>query len=940
MSHQEPYNSDGEVYLPGGSGLYITTTKNGKPAFGRKKKGRLLEDHGFDILGQAFGIPSRIDFEREAEREVRRRKTFMVRSPTPRTSREKSTTAHDFYKHGSYVLPMNKSLPSAFPFTSTRIHRETESRPSCSSHGKESETKDANLAPMSSHPPAIPSPSSPHMWEFGNTMAVSPNNGFPTTSSTKPQEYAVQNPVPGSFPRPWPTLASVPHHLQSPIHSASQPVASPPFFHHIQMMPQYQEVRNPVCPTPGSLFTPVPPHQSLLVTTPLPTTQPRDGLSTVALKGSLPLRYSPSEVRKCEEHYKASRKSTLQGTDKYESNGKERRGNKRDIGKHIQHIHVCAGCGRIRSRRYHSEHPLKRGQIPERDYCARCQHEAALVENDDTDNTDDDNTDINVDMSCTNCSITRNTKKASGATKQKSSGISSSSSILTASTIVEDHTIRPPSIPSTGESNADDFALARGSKIGQIGGRCSSLYAGETVQAVDDTPLSKSCTPKEDKEASLKEYIHVKSPNSAANVGREDPKRAASKIRLKDVLRNTYANDTCISSEAPSPEGHSGFAHLPSGLVSEVRPRAPLQSVSNHSGVASPCHDIHNEIAMPTDEDYYYRGTSDRTREPKARYYIDHNDNSRDKQTTNEAYGSVREYKAPYESTVNYRMYEPQARACTTHGLSQQGRSHRRRVRRHQYGGWTYNYEHGKRPTDDTAELKTLHEPECVSGWDLPPTPTELPRPYQTTDPYLVSESWNAYHTGEEEPGQGFEWTAEEDLLSAAKFFDGMTNPIYGFDATPPDCMTHTEISVESYYSCTGADGSVIPPAAYELYETSELGSTGNEGSRRKTLEFSSKVDRDKKMAKRIDSGTPSTYRNRQKPGERQSEPSPKRREKTYYSDRRVSSSSLHLSSPDPASSTIAHTGHSLEGLRPDLNDHSNLAVGGKRKSIRQLLKL
>lgn len=93
-------------------------------------------------------------------------------------------------------------------------------------------------------------------------------------------------------------------------------------------------------------------------------------------------------------------------------------------------------------------------------------------------------------------------------------------------------------------------------------------------------------------------------------------------------------------------------------------------------------------------------------------------------------------------------------------------------------------------------------------------------------------------------------------------------------------------------------------------------------------------------MAKRIDSGTPSTYRNRQKPGERQSEPSPKRREKTYYSDRRVSSSSLHLSSPDPASSTIAHTGHSLEGLRPDLNDHSNLAVGGKRKSIRQLLKL
>lgn len=38
----------------------------------------------------------------------------------------------------------------------------------------------------------------------------------------------------------------------------------------------------------------------------------------------------------------------------------------------IIHIHVCAGCGKTRSKGYHMTHPVKGGEAPEPDYCRRC----------------------------------------------------------------------------------------------------------------------------------------------------------------------------------------------------------------------------------------------------------------------------------------------------------------------------------------------------------------------------------------------------------------------------------------------------------------------------------------------------------------------------------------------------------------------------------------
>ncbi|KAI1206401.1 uncharacterized protein F4807DRAFT_438886 [Annulohypoxylon truncatum] len=806
------------------------------------------------------------------------------------------------------------------------------------------------------------------MWDFGSSMAMSPNRGFPMTSTANPQAFALQLPTASSFSQSQPIVVPSPHYVQAPIHPLSHSIATPLFHHHSQAISPCREVRPPIYPIAGPLITQAPPPPSLLAAMPLSAKQPRDDSRTAALNSSLPLRYSPSEAKMCEEHYIATRKATTKGTDKQgDRKTKKMKGAGRDIGKHIQHVHFCAGCGRVRSKRYQKEHPLKRGQIPDRDYCTKCQREAVLAESDDADDTDvnvshnETRADIleadhrvqnateyhqtptvTTNVSCTDCSKERYGKKACGSRKKNKSGcFSSSSSILTDSTVAEGYTMLPPSVSSAGESDVGVTASARGPKTGQHKCRRSKSLVGETAQKVDSSvpPLSPDAS-RENKEAILNNDTRMENSNPAANTEGDEP--------------NIYANSACAPSKTPF-ENHSRFSQQPSPeVLPKTRPKISPQSVSDRPEVTPLYYDGHDEMNTSMYTDHYHRSIDRETQAPQATYSDDHYRNSRNKQPTNGFCKSVHEYNHPCESMKNSHVYEPQARAYATpryeqpaveSEVSQRERSHRRRVRRHQDGGRAYRHEHGEGHMENAMGPETPCDPDYVSGWDLPPTPIDLSHAYQTTDPYFMGETWDANQGGEEELGQGYEFMAEEDLISAAKFFDDMTGPFCdsGTSSFPmPKSMTRTEISIESCYSRRGADGSTLPPAAYELYESSELDSTADkEESQAKTLEFSSKVDRDEKTARRTGSGASSTYYHRQKPRERQSESSLKLREENpCYSDERETGSSLDLSPRDPASSTIAHTGHSLEGLLPDLSDHAKLAVIGKRRRVRQLLGL
>lgn len=39
--------------------------------------------------------------------------------------------------------------------------------------------------------------------------------------------------------------------------------------------------------------------------------------------------------------------------------------------------HLCAHCGRLRSRKYHHEHPIKEGETPAAGFCRKCQKDAS-----------------------------------------------------------------------------------------------------------------------------------------------------------------------------------------------------------------------------------------------------------------------------------------------------------------------------------------------------------------------------------------------------------------------------------------------------------------------------------------------------------------------------------------------------------------------------------
>ncbi len=47
--------------------------------------------------------------------------------------------------------------------------------------------------------------------------------------------------------------------------------------------------------------------------------------------------------------------------------------------------HVCGDCGRIRSRKYHHENPIKPGETPAIDFCRKCQRDASVTSSDHSD---------------------------------------------------------------------------------------------------------------------------------------------------------------------------------------------------------------------------------------------------------------------------------------------------------------------------------------------------------------------------------------------------------------------------------------------------------------------------------------------------------------------------------------------------------------------------
>ncbi|KAI1814608.1 hypothetical protein GGS20DRAFT_585313 [Poronia punctata] len=379
-------------FLPGGNDVYVTHTREGRPALARGKSEILRKDFGFDILGQTFGIPSRRAYEQQERRpsirrnsSIKSQSTGVITAPTtPRRGRSRNRADENNLE----TLEKEIDLPAACCKPGSIWSCSTPVPPALRKGVRDgSSVPCQNPVARGSHPPFpqprtfVPPPPPPppppafvgwqnHGVLYGNgtSLPTSYPNTAPGTAHTpaNPPPFASSTGVPAGIQQ-W----GHPLH-QGPPQYSNRPVAVP-----IQPVPNTHLFNNPAHPYPSIPFNIPPTHGGDTCNIPPPPPPPPPQVWPKAQpmvtghvipipNGTDQARGPHREAREVErsEH----RKPTLRKSDADVD--------MEDIGKRIRHVHICAGCGRKRSRGYQRDNPLKRGEIPVIAYCHSCVHQA------------------------------------------------------------------------------------------------------------------------------------------------------------------------------------------------------------------------------------------------------------------------------------------------------------------------------------------------------------------------------------------------------------------------------------------------------------------------------------------------------------------------------------------------------------------------------------
>ncbi|KAK7757772.1 oligosaccharyl transferase stt3 subunit [Diatrype stigma] len=382
--------SDNGLYLPSGSNVFITKTKSGKPAFARKKKNDLLQDYGFDIFGQSFGIPSRTDLERQARqsrhtRHVSQSSGVITAPPTPRRLPEKALLPDDESESEPEEMPITARKPmynDARPPTPLRgILKSPRNKAVVGAYdGSSNYGMGSSSSPFTgSQPrPPTPMPFQHSHYGMGNTAEMAsgpvyhqypqgsishmPGHHPPGAYYNGPPNWVTQPSAsqwanPSDFTVPQTTsMPSMPSQFNQPLWTSSSSYAAPAAYS--------------TSAQPPSSVTAMSAFQGPAVTA---TSQSHPNLGT---NGARDTSNDP--------HPGAAPKTVISGKeDKSEPQEKtdDKVGTSNGISKNIRHHHICTGCGKKRSRDYQKAHPLKRGEIPKPAYCARCVRDAEIADN-------------------------------------------------------------------------------------------------------------------------------------------------------------------------------------------------------------------------------------------------------------------------------------------------------------------------------------------------------------------------------------------------------------------------------------------------------------------------------------------------------------------------------------------------------------------------------
>lgn len=372
---------DEGLYLPSGSNVFITRTRSGKPAFARKKKSN-LEDFGFDILSQTFGVPSVAEMRRRAPSRYVRQSARNYRNPFSAAA----------------ALPP-QYFPAQEVFNNKGPGPEPEPEPVSDSDSEEVTLvvkKKGSNGDLTATPQGILK--RPGNKGSSRNIPGSSGKGYPYSHSPglqghpPPPHYPyTQNglgnvpPFPPSQPHyPYQGLSHVPGGPQQAMYTGPSTWTTqqaPLQYATSAAFPAYQPMTMPAQPIQQHPFSYAAPFMSAQPPAPPPPSLPTQPLFPGA--GMPGLRGSRTGVKNDNEGHNASgvEPDTPIAADR--RNRTRDRGNLNDdsnevedVGKRIRHYHICAGCGKRRSREYQKAHPLKRGEKPVPAYCTRCIRDA------------------------------------------------------------------------------------------------------------------------------------------------------------------------------------------------------------------------------------------------------------------------------------------------------------------------------------------------------------------------------------------------------------------------------------------------------------------------------------------------------------------------------------------------------------------------------------
>ncbi|KAI1133866.1 hypothetical protein F5Y05DRAFT_400668 [Hypoxylon sp. FL0543] len=960
-------NDDGELYPPSSGSICLATAKNGRSAFGRKKES-MSRDFGFDALGYIFGMPSPKDLDSDTERQVRRRKSLSSQSRTL-TLTAPSSSSYTFTirrrpSQRSYSLSRSfspvavrqssrKSSPCSASTTTSKssLQSSSTSTPVCSCHccGSQRSTSHHSHLSQGRDEPLL----------SGNSLPATPNG--PISPPLGSQGCIVQSPTTGGVLLLSPLAPTTPshHYVPTPAFLVPQPPSVPLYVQQSPTTVQQPGILPPNYPSSGPVPVPLP--TSSFANQQFPLVQARsDGHIGASNK---PVKFSLTEASKCEEHYNTALRAETKDINNKKSEVEHKKeneaGNQRSVSKHIQHIHHCAGCGRLRSKEYQKAHPLKRGQIPEPEYCTRCLRDAALMENAAINEASAAQSANEGSVSTTNTAVPHTRKKESKRhgtfawlKSKRPRRFSFLSSLLSNSTTSECSPRSPTSVSSTGETGSNISAPVMGSSRENRNNRPISSLRDDFDKADSKAPPSKPDRPRrsqrvdhsEDKGSVVKNYIRAASLSTALNSSREKLTGTA-QVRPQNGSRGDIYNSTPLNVPTNGRRSKTSQPHFPKSSTDD-KPKAFVQSVSDFSEEAqSPNYRIRDETPQAVDDDHSITNSANEV--PKGSGPKAHDRNTRPKKPNRRVHDRPSTYGSTHENRPKVRIHEQQETAARTIAGPEQsvldlepggrGNSDRGRVRRHRDRTGT---RHGAARDSDTdrainAEQDVPDNPNRAPEGDLPPTPTDIPHGGQAFNPFLRSEHWRVSGENMPEMVQEAEKLAEEYLTSAGKLFDGMNNHFGGSSPTKfPSTVTRTELSINTDDSNECFNPDVADATMFELVEGSDKGEAVDQEEKSvKVLEFSCEDDLKHKAAARTRGPAASTNHAARGPREGHSKSSKKTSEKNGV---RESNSSSNILSRNAESSVMVHTGHSTENLQRALIDYANSSALGRRRRIRR----